>query len=208
MDKLGFTWYPQDWWTSDTFFELDPTERYIYFECLSLMYRNGGYMKTQKTQFEERIKITVSDETWDKITQRFLKTDHGYTSLTINKRLKKAEISRQNGRKGGRPKKENNPENPEENLKEKEKEKRNLNTDEKLSDWDFWGNQIVNDQDAYWLDMKGRKISRDEMDKFLSVATRKAWSMETQNAFRKSLKGFVDNTNGERRKDQKNKGKI
>jgi len=194
MDKLGFTWYPQDWWTSDTFFELTPIERYVYFECLSLMYRNGGHMKTQKTQFENRIKITVSDETWEKITQRFLKTDQGYTSATINKRLRKAEISRQNGRKGGRPKKENNPENPEKNLKEKGKEReKNLDgTDEKFSDWDFWADQIVNDQDHHWHEMKGRKVSRDDMDKFLSVATRNAWVIETQYAFRKSLKGFYD----------------
>lgn len=205
MDKLGFTWYPQDWWTSDTFYELkEPLERYVYLECLFLMYRSGGYLKTQKTQFEERIKISVSDEIWKKITGKFLKTDDGLTSLTVNKRLNKAEISRQNGRKGGRPKKQKNPENPTQKPKEKEKgkEKGNLNTDEKFSDWDLWAEQIITGQDVYWQNMKGRKVSREEMHTFLSVATRKAWTMETQQAFRRSLMGFVDTSEKQKTKDK------
>lgn len=121
MSKLGFTFYPQDWWTSDTFFEFTPFERYIYLECLFLMYRNDGYMKTQKTQFENRMGLSeIPQEIWDKITQKFEKNNLGYTSVTINARLRKAIISRKNGEKGGRPRKQNNPENPENNLKEKE----------------------------------------------------------------------------------------
>lgn len=193
MDKLGFTFYPQDWWTSDSFFEFNPFERYVYLECLFLMYRNDGYMKTQKTQFENRIKILVTDEIWEKITGKFIKDEKGYTSLTVNKRLRKAGISRVNGQKGGRPKKGNNPENPTLKPKEKGKEKTKENLiDEKLSEWEIWGKQIVNDQDQYWQAMKGKKISVDEMNNFLSVATRKAWIMDTQQAFRKSLIGFVD----------------
>jgi hypothetical protein len=124
MNKLGFTFYPSDWWSSDTFYELeDPTDRYIFLECLFIMYRNGGYMKTQKTQFENRTRIKVSDETWEKITAKFIKDENGFTSLTVNKRLKKAIISQSNGKLGGRPPKQNNPENPTEKPKEKEKEK-------------------------------------------------------------------------------------
>jgi hypothetical protein len=104
MDKLGFTFYPQDWWSSDSFFEFDPFERYIYLECLFLMYRNNGYMKTQKTQFENRVRVNVTDEIWEKVTSKFIKDNDLFTSLTVNKRLKKATISRENGKLGGRPK--------------------------------------------------------------------------------------------------------
>jgi hypothetical protein len=123
MDKLGFTWYPQDWWSSDTFFDFNELERYVYLECIFIMYRNDGYLKTQKTQFENRIRIKISDEIWEKVTSKFLKTDDGFTSLTVNKRLKKAAISRQNGKSGGRPRNDENPENPESKPKEKEKGK-------------------------------------------------------------------------------------
>lgn len=127
MSKLGFTFYPQDWWTSDTFFEFNAFERYVYLECLFLMYRNDGYMKTQKTQFENRMGLDeIPNETWNKITQKFEKNNLGYTSTTINARLRKAIVSRKNGAKGGRPKKSKNPENPENNLKGKDNIKDNI----------------------------------------------------------------------------------
>lgn len=127
MSKLGFTFYPQDWWTSDTFFEFNAFERYVYLECLFLMYRNDGYMKTQKTQFENRMGLDeIPNETWNKITQKFEKNNLGYTSATINARLRKATVSRKNGAKGGRPKKSKNPENPENNLKGKDNIKDNI----------------------------------------------------------------------------------
>ena len=121
MAKLGFTFYPKDWWTSDTFFELNEQERYIYLECMFLMYQNNGYLKTQKTQFETRMRMKISDDLWNKITGLFIKDKNDYTLLSVNDRLKKAVVSRQNGRLGGRPPK--NPENPEINPPYKEKEK-------------------------------------------------------------------------------------
>lgn len=121
MDKLGFTFYPQDWWSSDSFYDFDPFERYVYLECLFIMYRNGGYMKTQKTQFENRIRIQVSDDLWEKITGKFIKTDEGFTSLTVNKRLKKAMVSRENGSLGGRPPKDKTQKTQTDNLKRKRK---------------------------------------------------------------------------------------
>lgn len=119
-DKLGFTFYPQDWWSSDSFFDFSPVERYIYLECIFIMYRNDGYMKTQKTQFENRVRISVDDDVWTKITSKFILTDSGFTSLTVNKRLKKAEISKENGKLGGRPPKETQKTQPN-NLKRKRK---------------------------------------------------------------------------------------
>ena len=85
------------------------------------MYRNDGYMKTQKTQIENRLRIPIDDETWCKVTAKFIKTDDGFTSLTVNKRLKKTLISRENGKSGGRPKKEETQKTQHDNLKRKRK---------------------------------------------------------------------------------------
>lgn len=59
-----------------------------------------------------------------------------------------------------------------------------------FDDWIFWGNLIVDGNDAQWEAMRGRKVTRAEMDSFLSVATRNKWKMGTQGEFRISLKGF------------------
>lgn len=69
-----------------------------------------------------------------------------------------------------------------------------LTEDFDFSDWEFWGKQIVEGNDQYWEQMGGRKIQQSEMDSFLSVATRNEWKMDSQQAFRISLKGF--HTNG------------
>lgn len=87
------------------------------------MYRNDGYMKTQKPQFENRIRIQVTDEMWNKITSKFIKTDEGFTSLTVNKRLRKANTSRENGSLGGRPPKVETQKTQQQNLKRKRKER-------------------------------------------------------------------------------------
>lgn len=123
MNKLGFTFYPQDWWSSDTFFEFSAFERYVYLECLFQMYRNGGYMKTQKTQFENRARLSVDETTWDKVTAKFIMTDLGYTSVTVNMRLKKAIVSRENGALGGRPAGKITQKTQPDNLKRKRKRK-------------------------------------------------------------------------------------
>lgn len=127
--NLGFTFYPQDWWSSDSFYDFEPLERYVYLECLFLMYRNGGYMKTEKTHFENRIRLSVSDQVWEKVTQKFILHNDEYTSLTVNKRLKKAETARENGLLGGRPAKitqKSSLVNQDEKAKEKEKEKEKI----------------------------------------------------------------------------------
>jgi hypothetical protein len=59
-----------------------------------------------------------------------------------------------------------------------------------LGDWDRWGDQIVQEADQYWEQMRGRKVGRQEMNEFLSVAVRNDWRMETQQQFRTSLNGF------------------
>lgn len=112
-DKLGFTFYPKDWWTSDSFYNLDPIERYIYLECLFVMYQNDGYLKTQKTQMERRLSLQITDLQWANLTANFIIDDtEMFTHKSVNKRLRKAIANRQNGTKGGRPAKENKPKKP------------------------------------------------------------------------------------------------
>lgn len=106
MDKLGFTFYPKDWWTSESYFDLSPIQRYYYLECLFIMYSNDGYMKTQKTQFENRIRTQVLDSDWVFVTERFILDNGFFTHTSVNKRLRKTITNRENGKKGGRPKKE------------------------------------------------------------------------------------------------------
>ena len=105
-EKLGFTFYPKDWWTSESYFELTPIQRYYYLECLFIMYSNDGCMKTQKTQFENRIRTEVLQSDWDIIITKFDWLNDMYTHKSVNKRLRKAIANRENGKKGGRPPKE------------------------------------------------------------------------------------------------------
>jgi hypothetical protein len=132
MNKLGFTFYPKDWWTSNMFFELDAFERYIYLEMIFYMYQNDGYFNITKEQFERRLITQIKPNTWEKITQQLTQDELGYTHSSIKNRRTKADISRENGKKGGRPKKPKNLEkNPplererEREDKKKEKEKEN-----------------------------------------------------------------------------------
>lgn len=108
-DKLGFTFYPKDWWTSESYFELTPIQRYYYLECLFIMYSNDGFMKTQKTQFENRIRTQVIQSDWDLVVDKFILDCGQFTHPSVNKRLRKAVANRENGKKGGRPPKPKKP---------------------------------------------------------------------------------------------------
>lgn len=112
MSQLGFTFYPKDWWFSDTFFELSPIQRYIYLECLFLMYSNGGTMKIMKSHFENRIRMKVDEDDWKSVTEKFEIEDNEYTHISVNSRLRKQKANRENGKKGGRPPKDEKPKKP------------------------------------------------------------------------------------------------
>lgn len=138
-DKLGFTFYPKDWWTSESYFELNAIQRYYYLECLFIMYSNYGYMKTQKTQFENRVRVNVDENDWKIVTSKFIIDNQMFTHLSVNKRLRKAVANRENGKLGGRPRKDdekpkkpnletqNNP--PLEREREREKESNKISVD-------------------------------------------------------------------------------
>lgn len=104
MQKLGFTFYPKDWWTSDSFYALNPFERYIYLELLFMMYLNDGFVANDKVNVERRLLTTIKDEVWVKITDLLVKDGDKLTHLSVNSRMKKTLANRENGKKGGRPK--------------------------------------------------------------------------------------------------------
>ncbi|WP_456867561.1 hypothetical protein [Galbibacter sp. BG1] len=110
--KLGFTFYPKDWWTSDSFFELSEVERYFFLEMLFTMYENEGYLKNDIALFNRRIRTNIDSKTWDKLTSKFIREDKkGFTHKSVNKRLKRKAASQENGKKGGRPPEVDGPEN-------------------------------------------------------------------------------------------------
>lgn len=108
MAQLGFTFYPKDWWTSDSFYTLNPFERYIYLELLFMMYDNSGYILNEKIKVERRLSTTIREDVWLKITDLMVKEGDQITCDSVNKRLKKATANRENGKKGGAPKGNNN----------------------------------------------------------------------------------------------------
>ena len=215
-EKLGFTFYPKDWWTSDTFFELDFTERYIFLECMFIMYQNNGSMKTQKTQFERRNSITVTDQQWENVTNKFLEVEGNYTLLSVNKRLRKAIANRENGVKGGRPKKDDKPKEPSletqnnpPSEREREREKKVIHTNSidarklKFSKTlipfvDTYGKDAIRDFCDYW-------IEPNKSNTKLKQETEKTWDLESRlkrwakNDFTKNkptaVKGAIDQSN-------------
>lgn len=108
MSQLGFTFYPKDWWTSDSFFALNPFERYIYLELLFMMYDNSGYVQNDKVKVERRLMATIKDDVWLKIADLMAKEGDQLTHKSVNKRLRKAITARENGKNGGAPVGNNN----------------------------------------------------------------------------------------------------
>lgn len=196
MDKLGYTFYPKDWWTSDTFFKLPPELRYLYLEIISMMYLNDGTWRASRQELYRRFGVDPMEKGWEVLQDLFIVTDGVWTHPSVNKRLSRAIASKNNGKLGGRP--SNKPTKPNyetyNNLPSENKE--NIKLKEKEEETDFvsemidWGKLIVEDRDQHWHAMRGRKVTAQEMDVFLSVAVRCGWKITSQSAFRVSLKGF------------------
>lgn len=102
--KLGFTFYPKDWWTSETYFTLTLTQRYLFLECLFIMYSNNGYLSNNKDLLQNRLRTEITNSDWEAVTKEFLLEGENFTSTSVNKRLKRAISNRENGKKGGAPK--------------------------------------------------------------------------------------------------------
>ena len=124
MGKLGYTWYPQDWWTSKTFKRLKrfPMVRYAIRELFDLMYKEGEPVEMNREYLADDFNIELSDKEYQKLMEFITVNEDGKWWIdSIKKRLTKAESARENGKKGGRPKKtqkptektqEENPKNP------------------------------------------------------------------------------------------------
>lgn len=104
LAHLGFTFYPKDWWTSETFYALEPIERYFYLECIFLMYVEDGSIADDKGKVERRLGTTIKDGVWLKVSSMLVKTDDGrLTHRSVNNRIEISERNRINGSKGGAP---------------------------------------------------------------------------------------------------------
>lgn len=108
--KLGFTWYPKDWWTSDSFFKMNAKLRYVYLEMLFMMYTSEeGWVMLDLNEFNARYRMSMSEEEWTSVVRKFTerKCDDGsgyeYTSETVQMRMRKIVSARKNGEKGGAP---------------------------------------------------------------------------------------------------------
>lgn len=106
LDKLGFTFYPKDWWTSDTYFEFTPIQRYIYLECIFLMYSNNGTISKEKSKIERRLGMEIISDDWDVITEKFIHEDDLLSLKSVDSRMRRISANRENGKLGGRPSKE------------------------------------------------------------------------------------------------------
>lgn len=107
MSQLGYTWYAQDWWTSETFKRLKrfPLVRYAIRELFDLMYKEGAPVTMNREYLIDDFNIELSDQEYDKLLEFITITEDGKWWIdSVRKRLSKAEASRENGKKGGRPK--------------------------------------------------------------------------------------------------------
>ncbi len=193
--KLGFTFYPKDWWTSDTFFDLEAEERYLYLECLFLMYQNDGYLDLKREKIAARLRMEISEEMWKKITDYFEVDDElGFTHPSVNKRLRRAQASRENGKGGGRPKgstkKPKKPSGkPEENLpleseREGEEEIKTPANDESFD----WGNllKLINRE-------TGRLGDKNREFKVINEAVRRKFRARLKEYSKTDIRSAIQN---------------
>ncbi|WP_027381857.1 hypothetical protein [Epilithonimonas caeni] len=130
MAQLGYTWYPQDWWTSETFKRLKrfPMVRYTIRELFDLMYKEGAPVKMNREYLEDDFNIILTDQDYEKLLEFITITEDGLWWIdSIRKRLTKAESSRENGKNGGRPKGVKNSQKIEEKKTQKPSEKTQAN---------------------------------------------------------------------------------
>ena len=126
MTKLGYTWYPENWWTSEAFFEWEdyPLVRYAYREILDLLYSKKGNVKITQSILKSRFRIDLSLEEFEMLKSKFDVDDKGYwSSEKVKIRLTKAESARENGQKGGRPRGSKNTSNSSDEKTQKPKKK-------------------------------------------------------------------------------------
>lgn len=187
----AFLFYPGDFNTGTQFFSDDQVGKYM--RLLMAQHQHGHLTEDQV--------IFICKSYDNHIMSKLVKDSKG---LWYNERLEIEIIKRKNytesrsKNKEGKTKTkiisksydthmENENRNEYFNIKETE----NI----QISNLEYWGKLIVNGEDQYWEQMKGRKITIDELDNFISVATRCSWEIPDQQSFRVTLKGFKSNDN-------------
>lgn len=110
MKKLGFTFYPQNWWDSDTYLDLPPELRYIYLEVTFKLYAEGGRWRVTQSRITKKFGVDVGEKGFELLKSLFDVDEEGkWSHPSVDKRLaavdKRAETSRENGKRGGRPRK-------------------------------------------------------------------------------------------------------
>lgn len=173
MDKLGYTFYPKDWWTSDTFFKLPPELRYLYLEIISLMYMNDGSWRANRIELTKRFGVDPMEKGWELLQSLFLVDGDLWTHPSVNKRMRRTIANRENGQLGGRPKTQitqiKNPNKPtleieeKENIKGKENE---LPIYVFPSFEDFW-NKYNKKVGKIAAEKEWEKISQDDREKIM-----------------------------------------
>lgn len=181
----AFLFYPGDFNTGTQFFTDEQVGKYV--RLLMAQHQHGHLSENQ---------VLIICKSYDKdVMNKFVKDKDG---LWFNERLESEIVKRKEysvSRSKNRTSKSNISKTHVEHV---ENENRNKDINELnnksefkvFDDWIGWGKLIVDGNDQHWEQMRGRVISQSEMDSFLSVATRNEWKMDTQAAFRISLKGF------------------
>lgn len=175
-------WYWGDWHGGTITFS-----RHLKGCYMDLLYAqfNNGHLSL------EEVKTVLGSDfgsSWPTLQKKFKTDSNGLffnerAELEKNKRMAFTE-SRKNNLKSHKKPHINNHKPP---LMENKDRNEIENVNE---DWLRWGEKILKEEDQYWEQMKGRKISQSDLDNFLSVAIRNDWKMESQQAFRYTLKGF------------------
>lgn len=114
MNQLGYTWYPQDWWTSETFKRLKrfPMVRYALRELFDLMYKEGTSVEMNRDYLFDDFNIEFTDAEYNKLLEYIeVQEDGTWWISSIKKRISRAQAARENGKLGGRPKKTEKPKN-------------------------------------------------------------------------------------------------
>lgn len=65
--------YPLDWWSSETFFNIDDEVlRYRFLEMMFLIYNEGGFWRDNKPHFEKRFRRQMSERDWQELADLYI----------------------------------------------------------------------------------------------------------------------------------------
>lgn len=193
----AFLFYPGDWQGGTMY--MNHEQKGCYMDLLILQFHVGKFSIAQAKQ----VLSICFDLAWPMLQQKFKSDGLLYWNERLSEeveRRKNFTKSRRENAKGTKTKKAY----AKHMLQHMETE----NETETIDNYTEWGKKIVQHQDQYWEQMRGRNVTQLEMDEFVSVAVRNAWKMVDQHSFRVTLHGFAGKNNGAKAQNQKNPYKI